>query len=258
MKKYIAKKPDADGIVHYSQEEHETWKILIDRQLDVVQNRGCPEYLAGLQKLSFARDRIPQCGEVTQVLKACTGWSVVPVAAIIPLQTFFQLLSERKFPAATFIRKREELDYLQEPDIFHELFGHCPLLTNSAYADFVQWYGEMALRVDPAMRTLLGRLFWFTIEFGLVNTKEGLRIFGGGILSSFEETKFALESSQPERLQFNIKTVLSTDYRYDQIQKRYFILDNFNSLFQLKGENILNSIREVIQPGEHNEDFHTC
>src|SRR3989344_5249523 len=194
MKKYIAKKPDEKGIVHFTEEENNTWHRLIKRQKKGIQNRACDEFIEGLAILDMPSDRIPQCHEMTQKLKKATGWAVEPVAEIIPLDTFFDLLANKKFPAATFIRRPEDLDYLQEHDIFHEYFGHCPMLTHSHYADFMEWYGKMAKQADRKIQSLLGRLFWFTIEFGLINTLQGIRIYGGGILSSYEETIYALES----------------------------------------------------------------
>lgn len=259
MSKYIAKNPDKNGNVDFTAEENGTWQILIERQMEVVKNRACPEFLEGLEKLALPHDRVPQCHELSAVLQDCTGWSVEPVAAIIPLEKFFTLIANRKFPAATFIRVREELDYLQEPDIFHEFFGHCPLLTNAAYADFVQWYGATALKADKKVQSLLGRLFWFTIEFGLIQVKEGMRIYGGGILSSYKETIFSLEDHMPKRLPFDLLTVLNTPYRYDIIQDKYFVINDLAELFNIKGENIL-SIAQQLAHGvdKDNNDFVIC
>ena len=258
MGRYIAKKPDAKGFINFDEEENAIWSILFERQLKVVENRACDEFISGLKQLNFSKNRIPQCGEVNEVLNAVTGWSVTPVAAIIPLSEFFRLLSQRKFPAASFIRRREDLDYLQEPDIFHEYFGHCPMLTNTAYADFVHWYGETALSLNPALQSLLGRLFWFTIEFGLMETSNGLRIYGGGILSSFTETVYALEDSQVERLNFNILEILNSSYRYDQIQNRYYILKNLDQLFKIKNERIVPLIQSIASGAKPEDDFLIC
>jgi phenylalanine-4-hydroxylase len=257
MTKYIAKKVDANGYIDFSREEHETWKILFERQIEVVQTRACAEYLSGLKKLNMAHDHIPQCAEISQVLNAETGWSVVPVAAIIPLEKFFGLLANRQFPAASFIRTREDLDFLQEPDIFHEYFGHCPLLTHQAYADFIQWYGEQALKTSRKAQSFLGRLFWYTIEFGLIQTEHGLRIFGGGILSSYQETFYSLESQEPERHSFSIDKMLTTPYHYDQIQKNYFILENIAQLFDLKTDKIIKKVESMIQESQ-TENFVIC
>ncbi len=256
MTKYVAKKPNASGDVDFTPEENETWNILIERQNKVIQNRACDEYLAGLKKLDLPVHRIPQCREISEVLKATTGWSVVPVDAIIPLEKFFSLLANCQFPAATFIRVRDDLDYLQEPDIFHEFFGHCPMLTEPAYADFVQWYGEQAVKTSKKVQAILGRLFWFTIEFGLVRTKAGLRIYGGGILSSYAETLYALDSKTPARCAFNLQNVLNTPYRYDEIQKIYFTLSDISELFTLKTNKII-ELAEKIQDAPDN-NFVIC
>lgn len=257
MTHYIAKKPNAFGYVDFTQEENETWKILFERQIKVIQNRACDEFIIGLEKLKLPSDHIPQCQEVSARLQPITGWRVTPVDAIIPLEKFFALLANREFPAATFIRTREDLDYLQEPDIFHEFFGHCPLLTNSAYADFVQWYGERALQTNKKAQSLLGRLFWFTIEFGLINSNKGLRIFGGGILSSYKETLYALESDTPQRISYNPNKILDTTYRYDEIQQCYFILNNIAELFELKTDEIIKLVENKIN-GTQDSDFVIC
>lgn len=258
MSKYIAKKPDKNGFIAFTAEENATWGILLERQLEVVKNRACDEFLLGLKKLNFSKTHIPQCAEVSEVLRAATGWSVVPVDAVIPLSEFFRLLANRQFPAASFIRRREDLDYLQEPDIFHEYFGHCPLLTHPAYADFVHWYGETVLRMPNNLQSLLGRLFWFTIEFGLTETPKGLRIYGGGILSSCTETVFALEDPAVQRLEFDILKILDSSYRYDQIQNRYFVLKNIDQLFTLKDERTLHIVKAIASGTDPGEDFVIC
>lgn len=170
---------------------------------------------------------------------------MVPVNGTVLIDEFFTLLKNRKFPVANFIRIPEELDYLQQPDVFHELFGHGPLLLNQTYADFMQWYGNMALEFSPKKRKILSRLFWYTIEFGLIKTKNGLRIFGGGILSSYTETKFSLESDQPKRFPFNVSQVLRTDYDYKNIQPNYFILENLEQLFKLQSDPLLLQLIDI-------------
>jgi phenylalanine-4-hydroxylase len=257
MSKYVAKKADKHGRIHFSQEENETWQILYERQIELVRSRACPEYLTGLSALALPHDHIPQCAEISEVLQAKTGWSVAPVEAIIPLESFFALLANRQFPAATFIRTRADLDYLQEPDIFHEYFGHCPLLTHQAYADFVQWYGEIALTTDKQSQSLLGRLFWFTIEFGLIQHADGLKIYGGGILSSYQETQYALESELPLRLAFDVETILHTPYRYDVIQDRYFIIEEMDTLFHLKSDKIIKLVENLVEAPQKN-NFLMC
>ena len=170
---YVAREPDAQGFIDYPAEEHAVWNTLITRQLKVIEGRACQEYLDGIEKLGLPHDRIPQLGEINKVLGETTGWQVARVPALIPFQTFFELLANKQFPVATFIRTREELDYLQEPDIFHEIFGHCPLLTNPWFAEFTHTYGKLGLQASKEERVYLARLYWMTIEFGLVDTPEG-------------------------------------------------------------------------------------
>lgn len=256
--KYIAKKPDKNGFIHYTDEEHKTWQMLVERQLKVVEDRACDEFIVGLQKLNICQDRIPQCSEISAVLQVTTGWSVVPVATLIPLEHFFRLLANKQFPAASFIRMRKELDYLQEPDIFHEYFGHCPMLTHPAYADFVQWYGEAALATSKAVQSILGRLFWFTIEFGLLQTAQGIRIYGGGILSSFSETVYALESKTPMRKKFNLIEILNKSYQYDVIQDCYFCISSLADLFQLKSNDIISLAESIANGNFQGKDFILC
>lgn len=231
--KYVAKKPGPDGLVDFSEEENEVWRALYERQIKLLEGRACREFVEGVDTLKLSPKRIPQLAEVSRELIAATGWQVVPVEALISFKEFFELLANRRFPAATFIRRMEDLDYLKEPDIFHEIFGHCPLLTYPAFANFTHRVGEIGLSMTKEERVMLARLYWFTVEFGLINTPEGLRIYGGGILSSKGESVYALESSVPLREQFDMLTVLRTPYRYDEMQKKYFIIDSFDDLFAL-------------------------
>ena len=235
---YVAKHPDKDGFVSYTKEENEVWKTLYERQIKLLQGRACREFIDGVRCLNIGAEKIPQLPEVSAKLRAATGWSVTPVAALISFKEFFELLANRQFPAATFIRLPEHLDYLKEPDIFHELFGHCPLLTNRAFADFTQRVGEIGLTMTKEERVMLARLYWFTVEFGLIRAAEGLRIYGGGILSSKGESVYALESDVPKRLDFDLITVLRTTYRYDEMQTHYFIINSFADLFALVGEDL--------------------
>src|SRR3990167_321310 len=251
MTKYIAKFPRENGLIDWSTTENKTWEKLIARQIDTVQNRACDEYMHGLHELNLSKNAVPQLPDVNKILKK-TGWEMVPVTGTVQITEFFTLLKNKKFPVANFIRIPEELDYLQQPDIFHELFGHGPLLLNSHYANFMQWYGAMALTFSPKKRKILSRLFWYTIEFGLLHTPKGLRILGGGILSSYAETIFCLESSKPKRLQFDLTSVLQTDYDYQSIQPNYFILNNFKQLFELQTNQLLLKLIDINDEDIHN------
>jgi phenylalanine-4-hydroxylase len=254
---YIAKSIDADGNAAYTDEENQVWHTLITRQLPIVQGRACDEYMQGLKLLNLPQNRIPQCHEVSEVLSDITGWALEPVPALIPFEHFFALLAQRKFPAATFIRTREELDYLQEPDIFHEIFGHCPALTNQACADFTQAYGELGLKATHEDKVMLAKLYWFTIEFGLIQTDAGLRAYGGGILSSKSETAYCLESPLPLRKPFDILEALRTPYRIDIMQPVYFVIDSFDVLFNLIHTDLMGLIHQARALGMHDPLYPT-
>lgn len=248
---YTARPIDSQGNAAYTEEENAIWHELITRQYPIVQDHACKEFIHGLALLNLPKDRIPQCPEISLALTAATGWSLAPVPALIPFDHFFNLLANRKFPAATFIRRRAEINYLQEPDIFHEIFGHCPMLTNPACADFAQTYGRLALAASPEDQVMLARLYWFTIEFGLCKTPDGLRAYGGGILSSKNETIYCLESNKPLRKPFNPLEVLRTPYRIDIMQPIYFVLDDFDVLFQLIEMDLIGLIHEARRLGMH-------
>jgi phenylalanine-4-hydroxylase len=248
--KYVAREPDAGGFVRYSDDEHRIWATLYERQDRAIRGKACAEFIHGMELLNLPRDRIPQLEEVSRVLRRETGWEVAYVPALIPFGTFFQLLSERKFPAATFIRTREELDYLQEPDIFHELFGHTPLLTHRDFADFTHTYGRLGLAASREDRVFLARLYWFTVEFGLIQPPgQPLRIYGGGILSSIGETEYAMHSDQPLRKRFDVMDALRTPYRIDIMQPLYYVLEDFSELGELTRMDLMEKIREARRLG---------
>lgn len=253
--KYVSHSVDENGYATYTTDENTVWHDLVTRQLPIVTPRACKEYLDGIKKLGLTKDHIPQCPEISRVLRETTGWQLEPVPALIPYDHFFNLIANKKFPAATFIRRRDEIDYLQEPDIFHEIFGHCPLLTNQAYADFTQTYGKLGQHASEEDRVMLARLYWFTIEFGLINTSEGVRVYGGGILSSKEETIYSLESPTPVRKPFDVLDVLRTPYRIDIKQPIYFVIDSFETLFQLADMDLLALIREARKMGMHKPTY---
>ncbi len=246
---YIAKEPDENGYVSYTKEENEVWRTLYERQIKLLPGRACEEFLAGVKKLGLKPEAIPQVKDVSDRLGEITGWAISPVKALISFKEFFDLLANRKFPAATFIRIPEHLDYLKEPDIFHEVFGHCPLLTNQAFADFTQKVGALGQTMSHQEQVMLARLYWFTVEFGLINTKEGLRIYGGGILSSKGESVYALDSDVPNRQKLELLTVLRTTYRYDEMQKNYFIIDSFEQLFSIINTDLKAAFKEAKAQG---------
>ncbi|MBY5941026.1 phenylalanine 4-monooxygenase [Halomonas sp. DP5N14-9] len=241
---YQAREPDADGIIHWSEVENRTWQTLMERQLTLIEGRVCQQYLDGLERLGLPSDRIPQLGDVDRVLQQATGWQTAQVPALIPFDTFFQLLANRRFPVATFIRTPEELDYLKEPDIFHEIFGHCPMLTNEAFAEFTATYGRIGLAAEPKDRVYLARLYWMTVEFGLVDTPQGRRIYGGGIISSPKETLHAL-SDTPAHAPFDALDALRTPYRIDILQPLYYVLDSLDRLQELSRRDLMALVEEA-------------
>ncbi|TAA47947.1 phenylalanine 4-monooxygenase [Corallincola spongiicola] len=247
--RYVSKQADSDGLIIWSDEEHQVWHDLITQQQAVMPGKACDEYLKGMEALALPTDRIPQLDEINRVLIATSGWQVVAVPALIPFEKFFQLLANKQFPVATFIRSREEFAYLQEPDIFHEIVGHCPLLTNPAFAHFTHRYGQIGLAATPQQRVYLARLYWFTVEFGLVNTDEGLRIYGGGILSSPGETERALHSPDPERLPLKILDAMRTPYRIDIMQPVYYVLDDIDELVEIAEMNLIAKVDRAQKQG---------
>jgi len=252
---YVSKQSDEDGFIRWSDEENQIWSDLIQRQLSCIQGKACDEYLAGLEKLKLPVDRIPQLSEVNAVLEASTGWRCAEVPALISFDKFFQLLANKEFPVATFIRSREEFDYLQEPDIFHEIFGHCAMLTHPAFAEFTHTYGKLGLAASKEDRVFLARLYWFTIEFGLLQTEQGLRIYGGGILSSPGETQYAFSSELAERKVFDPVDVFRTPYRIDIMQPVYFMLSSINDLFDISQLDLMALVEQAKSLGLHSPKF---
>ena len=248
--KYEAKLPDKNGIIPYTDEENEVWRDLYARQIESIRGRVCQEFIDGLEILNLPADRIPQPKEISAILRERTGWEVAPVPALINFDRFFKLLSEKKFPAASFIRTRESMDYLQEPDIFHEIFGHTTMLTHQAFADFTHAYGKAGIKASREERVFLARLYWFTVEFGLINSTGKLEIYGGGIASSPGETVYALESDEPMRRPFDPIDALRTPYRIDIYQTVYYVLEHMDDLFELAHADLLALIRKARALGQ--------
>jgi phenylalanine-4-hydroxylase len=253
MKKhiYVAKKPDSNGFIPYSEEEDAVWNTLYERQVPIVEPRACQAYLDGLEALKLSPTHVPQCIEVSRVLERYTGWSVVPVEALISFEEFFTLLSTRRFPAASFIRIPEELDYLQEPDIFHEIFGHCPMLVHPDFAKFTEAFGKIGLKAGNKERARLARLYWFTAEFGLFREAGGHhKIYGAGILSSKSETIYAAENPNPSRTHFDLLTTLRTPYRYDIMQTMYYSINDFKTLYEMVEQDLFGLLKHAKKMGD--------
>jgi phenylalanine-4-hydroxylase len=216
---------------HFTAEEHGVWDLLFARQQRQLAGRAVGAFERGLEVLRLSRPGIPNFEELNDRLFARTGWTVVSVPGLIPDDVFFEHLSRRSFPAGNFIRSRHQLDYLEEPDVFHDVFGHVPLLADPAAADFMQALGQRGLEsIDHQALHRLSRLYWYTVEFGLARDQGQLRIYGAGIVSSFGETRFSLESPEPKRRPFELERVLRTRYRTDAFQQAYFVIDSFDAL----------------------------
>jgi len=218
----------------YDIAEHQTWQTLWRRQSAMMPGRACEAFIAGLKQLDLG-DRIPRFSELTKKLKALTGFEIVAVNGLCSDRVFFEHLANRRFPVTWWIRSPEQLDYLEEPDLFHDTFGHVPLLANKVFADYMQAYGEgglKALRVGGQQAlSQLARLYWCTVEFGLMREEGKLKIYGAGIVSSKAETLYSLESTTPKRLGFDLMRIMRTQYKIDDFQRCYFVIDSFDELF---------------------------
>jgi phenylalanine-4-hydroxylase len=218
----------------YSAEDHAIWRVLFERQCETLKGHICREYLDGLEALGIGPEGVPDFERMNARLRRLTGWEVVAVPGLIASRPFFQLLADRKFPAGTFIRSRAQLDYLEEPDIFHDVFGHVPLLSNPAYADYMNEYGRIGLvAVERKGVKFLARLNWYTIEFGLIRKPDGIRAYGAGIASSFGEAKYVAQDASANYLGFDLHRVMRTGYYIDDFQATYFVIDRFEDLFEL-------------------------
>ena len=216
----------------YTAEEHGIWRTLFHRQEAVLAERACGEFLGGLKQLGVAAEGIPDFRRLNAVLQAATGWTIVAVPGLVPDDVFFGHLASRRFPSTCFIRRADQLDYLEEPDIFHDIFGHVPMLVNPIFADYMEAYGKGGLKaLNLHSLHYLARLYWYTVEFGLIATPKGPRIYGSGIVSSKGESIYCLESPAPNRLGFDLLRVMRTNYSIDDFQESYFVIDSFAQLF---------------------------
>ena len=233
---------------HYTPEDHAVWDTLFARQAKLLPGRASEAYLRGLDVLRLSKPGIPDFEELSERLMALTGWQVVAVPGLVPDDVFFEHMANRRFVAGNFIRRRDQLDYLQEPDVFHDVFGHVPMLADPVFADYLVAYGQGGLRAN-GMDALkyLARLYWYTVEFGLVAEPEGLRIYGAGIVSSFAESRFALEDASPNRIGFDLERVMRTEYRIDDFQQNYFVIPSFDALLRVTVETDFAPLYESIR-----------
>jgi len=217
----------------YTPDEHAIWQFLYEQQIKVLANRSVPEFYSGITKLNLNDGGIPNLEKLNEALHALTGWTVVMVPHLVPDDVFFNHLANRRFPAGRFIRGRDQLDYLEEPDIFHDVFGHVPMLTQPVFADYMQAYGKGGLRaLETGCLKNLARLYWYTVEFGIMVIDGEFKIYGAGMSSSRTESVFCVESDSPNRIHFDLKRVMRTNYRIDDFQQVYFAIESFDELFE--------------------------
>ena len=217
----------------YSADDHATWGTLYERQRALLAGRACDEFLQAQDAMGMDARAIPRFDQLNQVLGAATGWTLVGVEGLLPELDFFDHLANRRFPVTWWIRRPEQIDYIAEPDLFHDLFGHVPLLMNPLFADYMEAYGRGGVKahaIGPEALQNLTRLYWYTVEFGLIRQADGLRIYGAGIVSSAGESLHALESAAPNRIGFDLERIMRTRYRIDTFQKTYFVIDSFEQL----------------------------
>jgi phenylalanine-4-hydroxylase len=243
--KYRAKIADAQGHIAYTAEEDAVWADLYSAQQDNVQKYMARDYLDGLKRLELPKTRVPSCKDLSERLLDLTGWRVQPVPALIGFETFFGMLADRVFPAASFIRSREDFDYIEEPDIFHEIFGHTPLLSDPRFAAFSQAIGKAGVQAGPKDYAWLIRLYWFSVEFGLRWQDGAIKALGSGLASSPTELVYAVESDIPDRDPFDVLTILRTPYRIDMHQMGYFVLQDPETLFAAADRDLLADVRQA-------------
>ena len=250
------------GWKNYTAQDHAVWKTLFERQTQLLLGRACDQFVDGMQHLPITAAQIPDFEALSDALMQRTGWQVVAVPGLVPDAVFFEHLANRRFPAGNFIRDPKNLDYLEEPDVFHDVFGHVPMLMNPVIADYIQAYGAGGLRAQSlGVLDKLARVYWYTVEFGLVRQPQGLRIYGAGIASSRTESVFALDDASPHRIGFALERVMRTRYRIDDFQETYFVIGAFDELLELASIDFGPVYQDVIgapefEPSEIRVDDH--
>ena len=234
----------------YGSDDHAIWNDLAARQMDLLPGRAASAFLAGLDKLDLSKGGVPEFGTLSERLNALTGWTIVPVPMLIPDHVFFWHLANRRFPAGNFIRTRDTFDYIEQPDVFHDVFGHVPMLTDPTYADYMQEYGRAGWKAMRHNRLKsLGALYWYTVEFGLLMEAGELRAYGAGILSGPSEVVYALTSPSPNRIMLNVDRVMRTDYVIDDLQPTYFVIESFRDLYHQTVERDFDRLYRTLGPG---------
>jgi phenylalanine-4-hydroxylase len=217
----------------YKAEDHQVWQLLFDRQMVILPDLASKAYLDGIKAIGFSREYIPNFAETNKHLMGITGWSIEVVSGLIPNKEFFELLLAKRFPASTWLRKLAQLDYLEEPDMFHDTFGHIPMLTNHDFCNFLNGLSKIALRfLDSELGVeMIARLYWYTVEFGLIQDSDGLRIYGAGIISSSSESVYSL-SDKPQKAPFDVQTIVHTPYIKDKFQEKYFVITSYREIYE--------------------------
>ncbi len=217
----------------YVDEDHEVWSILYARMMEILPSYSTKAYLEGINDVGFEPHRIPNFDECNVKLEKITGWNIYAVPGLIANKGFFEHLSRKEFPATTWLRKKSQLEYLEEPDMFHDVFGHIPLLANPHFANFLVKLADISLKhiENEWAVELISRLYWYTVEFGLIRENGKLKVYGAGILSSSGETQYSIDSDIPTRTNYDIKTIFDTPYIKDKFQEQYFVIDSYEQLF---------------------------
>jgi len=237
----------------YTPDDHDVWRTLYKRQSGILPKRAITQFTDSLSTLGINQTRIPDNDEINSILMSRTGWQIIPVAGLMPEEPFFELLANRRFPIGNFIRGKEQLDYLQEPDVFHDLFGHVPILIDPVFADYMEAFGKGGLKAaKEGTLEKVGRLYWYTVEFGLIQEAQKLHIYGAGILSSATESVFCLEDPSPNRLKFDLKRCLNTRFQIDDFQDNYFVIDSFKQLFEETYKDFAPIYKELADKPEYN------
>ncbi|MGQ0741530.1 MAG: phenylalanine 4-monooxygenase [Alphaproteobacteria bacterium] len=219
---------------NYDEVQHGVWRSLYRHQVELLKGRACNEFFEGLKGLRLSEDRIPHFERTSDELERRSGWRIVSVPCRVPDHIFFEHLANRRFPAGRFIRPPDELDYINQPDVFHDVFGHSPMLAHPVFSEYMQHYGKAGLRALKEFDGMahLARLYWYTVEFGLIGTAGGMKIYGSGIVSSNAESIFCLDSPSPDRIAFDLERVMRTEYQRCDFQQLYFVIDSFEQLFR--------------------------
>ncbi len=239
----------------YTEDDHKTWQLLYDRQMKLIQKYAFSDYQEALANLPISGDKIPRFEDISDALYRQTGWELVPIPGLIPAHPFFTHLATKAFPVTHWIRKREQLDYLQEPDLFHDLFGHVPLLMNPTYGSYLAAYGRGGCRAfrmgNEKYLEMLARLYWYTVEFGLIKENEEIKIYGAGILSSPGEIVFSVDSKSPNRIAFNMERIMNTDFIISDFQETYWVIESIEQLFTATQQDF----KPIYKALEHNQIY---